>query len=287
MKRFVCAFIIIMIIVSSVSFASYSGPIDSSSRVFQLGLLGRGGLDLDRNINRDELATIAVRIGGFEYLAAFENEESAFTDVDDWATAYVNIASDKGYVRGISKDKFNPKGKVNYTELLTVLMRLLAYEDGIDFNAYPDEYYNKAIEIGLGNLYISYDHVVNRGLVAETIDKALDLEIKGAGGTLASSLGKAPIVEVEAPKDKPYMDNLSFNTSIIGVFSGTLKGISSSGYKLVFLSGADTALDRVILDKFGAFSIEGFDIGVVAKLQGYKYEVYSPQGDLVLKEELK
>lgn len=277
--------LIIVLLFSSFGLSpAYGGPIENS-RVFQLGIMGQGQLNLDKNLSRAELATIAVRLTNLESLVSSSNKTTKFKDVKGWSLAYVNIVSNNNLMSGSGKDTFNPNGKVNYTELLTVLMRILGYEDGIDFKEFPKDYYNKAMEIGLGNLYIPSNEVVTREVVVKTIDKALGLNIKGEDRDLASTLLTSP-PQVVKPKDKPYMDNLSFNTSIIGVFSGRLKGISVDGYKVVLLSKAGNTLDSVVVNKEGTFSIEGFDVSTISRLQGYKYEVYSPNGELILNDNL-
>lgn len=257
-----------------------------------MGIMGQGSIDLDKNISRAELATIAVRLMGLEYLKDFQKQSTPFEDVKGWSVPYVNIAYDLDIINGVKRNSFNPNGTVSYEELLTVLMRVLGYEDGIDFKNYPEDHYSKAMEIGLGNLYIPHDEVITRGVAAATINKALDLKMKNSDKTLSSLqlnyyIDRNEIKKESVIESKIYMKELNFNTTIVGVFSGVLMGVDDfSGYKVVLLSKAGKALDSIVLEKNGGFSIEGFDISTLNKLQGYKYEIYSPNGNLILWDNL-
>lgn len=280
---------VIVLLFPAVSMANPYDDIIENIRVFQMGII-QGDLELNKYLSRAELATVAVRVMGLEYIKDYQKDYTSFKDVKGWAVPYVNIAYDLGLMNGVKKEFFSPNGKVTYVELLTVLLRVLGYEDGVDFKRYPEDYYSKALEIGLGNLYIPHDEVVTKGIAAKTINKALDLKLKDSDKELSSLqlnyFFNETIVE-SMVNNKVYMSDLSFNTSIVGVFSGVLKGIDDfTGYKIELLSKSGTLLESIIVNKNGSFSIDGFDISALSKLQGYKYEVYSSNGTMVLKDDL-
>lgn len=261
-------------------------------KVFQLGIIS-DSLNLNKNFTRAELATIGVKLSGLTFMVDNKKTSTPFKDVNGWAAPYVNLAHEMGLMNGVKKYLFNPNGKVTYVELLTVIMRVLEYEDGIDFKKYPEDYYSKALEIGLGNLYIPHDEVVTKEITIKTINKALSLKMKNSGKELSSlqlfipSVTSISDTEGYIVDSKVYLDDLSFNTTLIGVFSGVLKGNSDfSGYKVKLLTKSDNVLESVVLNKNGSFSMEGFDISMFSKLQGYKYEIYSPGGTLVLWDDL-
>ena len=254
------------------------------------GYFGVGGLQLDKKINRASLATVTIRLMGLESEALNYKGKALFKDIENfqggWATPYASLVKENGLMSGNSKDKFNPGGNVTYVELLTVFMRVLGYKDGMDFINYPDDYYKKALEIGLGDMYISKDEEVLRETVLNTMVKALNTNIKDKDYTLFSNLNSKP--KKEAPPVKITMENMKFNTIISGVFSGELKGTSDfTGYRVVLLSKSGSIYESKVLDKSGKFVIDSFDIGVLAKLNGYKYEVYNGQGALVLEGQLQ
>lgn len=261
--------LVVLLIFSSFSYANYD-------RVFSLGILGQGGANLDGKLSREQLATVAVRLMGIEYLKDSYNNKSNFKDVSGWALPYVNMAYENNIISGVSKDKFDPNGDVTYIQVLTVLMRLLGYKDNIDFTKFPDDYYNKALEIGLGNLYIPYDEVVTRETMAITIERFFDLKIKDMVISYYDYMG------MDVPKEIK-IENISFNTSIVGSFSGNLKGDSDfSQYKIGVYSRNGSLYKMVNPEKNGKFSITGFDNSIMAKLSGYKYIVYDSNMNLIL-----
>ncbi len=240
------------------------------------------------------------------------DKKGDFKDVKGWALPYVNIVSQEGIMKGSSPDLFNPNGQLTYVEVLTVLMRVLGYEDGIDFKNYPVDYYNKALEIGLGDLYIKDREVITRSIASNTIDRALELNMKNSDIKLKDNLKNSIKVlpkkeepkkdipqKEETPKvDKPKTEevvkekitirNIKFNHSVVGLFSGELKGSDDfTGYKVEISSKVGKVYKTTTLDKSGSFSISGFDVDLVTKLSGYMYKVYDTKGNMILSGELK
>lgn len=284
-KGFILVLVVVMIF-SSLSFAN-------NDRVTSLGIIGQGGSNLGDKLSRDQLATVAVRLMGIEHLKSNYDKKGNFKDLSGWALPYVNMAFDHGVMSGVSKDQFNPTGEVTYVQVLTILMRLLGYKDGIDFSKYPDDYYAKALEIGLANMYLEHNKVISRGEAATTIEKAFDLKMKDSNISYFDSIGNTlkanqPVVVPNTSKEIIVkMENISFSTSIVGTFSGILKGADDfSGYKVEIYSKSGKLYNSVSPDKYGNFSISGFDNSVVAKLSGYEYKVYDFNGKLVLSNNL-
>lgn len=245
----------------------------------------------NKNISRAEMATVAVRLLGLENLKDDYNKKGNFKDVKGWALPFVNIASENGVMMGSKKDIFNPNGQLTYVEVLTVLMRILGYEDGIDFKNYPDDYYNKALEIGLGDLYIKDKQIITRKIASDTIDKALELNMKNSNKKLSNNISNSPVVnspkEDNSPK-KITIGNIEFNSSIVGVFSGELKGSNDfTNYKVEILSKGGQVYKTTTSDKSGKFKITGFDVKTMSKLSGYMYKVYDAKGSIILSSDLK
>ncbi len=268
---------------------------DEIRRVINRGYLGQGGLNLDKNINRAELSAVVVRLLGLEDEAKNFKGQIPFKDVmgfqKGWAAPYVALAYREGIIQGVNPTTFNPKGQVSYVEMLTIFMRILGYEDGIDFVKYPDDHFIKSIEIGLGQVYMDMNHKVTRRDVALTIEKLLDLSLKNEDTTLIEKLDKIP--NPVKREEKIYMSNLDFNTSIAGIFKGQLKGRDDfSDYKVELLSkeydrGELVIYDKVSVDKDGVFKIWNFDISWTAKFRGYQYRAYNSRGELILEGELR
>lgn len=259
-------------------------------RVINRGYMGKGGLNLDNYINRAEFATVAVRLLGLEKEAKSYSGKCPFVDVKKfqggWAVGYTAVAHEKGVMKGVSDSRFNPNGKVTYVEMLTVFMRILGYEDGIDFIDYPNGYYERGLELGIGELHRKPNEKVTRGDVALTIEKLLDMKMKDEDITLVDKLDKVPKV-VEKNEEVIKMTDISFNTTITGLFTGKLVGKKNfAGYKVELASLGGKIYDSTFADSNGKFKITSFDVGYLARLEGYKYRVYDKNGNVVLEGQL-
>jgi len=256
--------------------------------------------DLDELMTRKELATVGVRLKEVENLLEFYDDKDIFSDVKGWAKPYINLAYTFDIMKGTGKDKFEPDANVSYVELLTVIMRSLGYHDGIDFVKYPEDYYNKALEIGLANMYMPHDQLVTRQIAYDSLMNVFDMEDKythedvpedyqinddsyGEAGLSINAYKEESSYYLKEwfPKEMLYIE-LNFSTSIIGMFSGKLGGIEDfTGYKIELLSKNDELYDSRILGKDGEFSFTDFDISPLAKLKGYKYKIYDDQGEFI------
>ncbi len=289
MKKLVLFVLILSLLVPSLAQAS---QVVDRKWIIENEYFGRGGLRLDEKITRAELATLIVRLMGFKS-DEYKNVDLTFKDIKNyqggWAAKDISIAAEEGIIRGVSKDRFNPSGNVVYNELLTVFMRALGYRDGIDFSNYPDDYYNKAMEIGLASLYISGDKEVSREIVLTTIENALKTSLKNSEITLFEILNSENNLKPKDVEEKEIkIANLVFNTLVSGTFKGQLVGRDDfTGYRVLLLSQNGNIYDNMILDKKGEFSLTDFDIGFLGKLNGYKYEIYDSSGNLALEDVLK
>lgn len=286
MKRLIIFILSLTLLLPNLVLAQGEG-ISDIKEVIERGFLEKEGLD--RKINRAELATVSIRLMGLEKSASSYKGKIYYKDIEKfqggWAVPYISLAKEHGIMEGVSKDKFNPQYNVSYVEVLTVLMRILGYEDGIDFIDFPQDYYKKALEIGLGDMRISPNEKVTRMTVALTIEKALNSRLRDEDYTLLEKLDKVPQKEIIVEEIK--LDNLKFNTSIAGIFSGELKGSSDfTGYRVALLSKKGRLYKEKILGKDGKFVINDFDIGLLPKLDGYKYEIYNSEGKLILSDNL-
>lgn len=286
--------IVLFLLIFSLFIPSFVLAADRVDRkwIIENKYFGQGGLRLDEKISRAELATLVVRLMGLN-VKNFKDSDLIFKDIKyyqgGWAAEDISIAASRGLIRGVSMDRFNPSGDVTYNELLTVFMRVLGYRDGIDFSSYPDDYYNKALEIGLADLYISGEKVVSREIVLSSMEKALNTSLKSSDDTLYEMLSsESKIVSRDTSKDDIEIKDLVFNTLVSGTFKGNLVGRDDfTGYRVVLLSNNGSIYDNVILDAKGDFTISDFDIGLIGKLGGYKYEIYDNRGQLILEDSLK
>lgn len=84
---------------------------------------------LNRAPTRAEALVMLIRLLGEEKEAESYDAKHPFTDVPDWAKAYVAYGFDMGYTKGISEEKFGSDVFANEEMYLTFVLRSLGYSD--------------------------------------------------------------------------------------------------------------------------------------------------------------
>jgi len=139
MKR-LAAFILVLILgftmLTPSAFAASGARDTSFEEKLAVDLQGLGLLKsvtgndfaLDRAPTRIEAVVMLVRSLGKESEALASSWTDPFTDVPEWASKYVSYAFRKGYVNGVSYDKFGT-GKASAEMYVTFALRSLGYFD--------------------------------------------------------------------------------------------------------------------------------------------------------------
>lgn len=86
-----------------------------------------GSLKLDSPITRAEFTKLViVAIGEENEALRFKSEKSKFSDVDlnHWANGFVNLAVEKGYVKGHGDGTFKPQDNLTMEEAIAIVARL-------------------------------------------------------------------------------------------------------------------------------------------------------------------
>lgn len=223
MKKILSLVLVLSMVLGSFGFAFAAEEVvpDSVKRVHAAGLFGVGGLELDRIATRAELATLVLRLHGYED-AEIEALKTAsnFSDVaaTSWYAPYVGLAVQEGLFTGdTGANTFRPLENAKYAELLVVILRALGYGEDLAGLAWPNGYVLKAAEVGIDvDLTKDANSTVSRLVVGATIDKALDLEVKGGEETLGQKLGLEGFEPVE-----PEPEELE----VVGVSADNLKQV--------------------------------------------------------------
>jgi len=121
-------------------------------------------------ITRAEFAKIACIAGGMGANAdVLKSSTSKFTDVaaGQWYTGFVNLANSQGWVKGFPDGTFRPNATITYAEVITVLTRLLGYNDNLP-GPWPVDYIAKA-----GALDITEDVSFDANSAATRVDVAV------------------------------------------------------------------------------------------------------------------
>ncbi len=140
---------------SAAQFSDVSGSPVQTAAIYKLNALGiiegypDGTFGPDRTISRAEFAKIAVNMAGLQAVASgMANTPSVFKDINtgDWFNGFVNVAAAQGYVKGDPNGTFRPNDQVTQGEAITVMMRLLGYNDNLPGD-WPADYIAKAANL--------------------------------------------------------------------------------------------------------------------------------------------
>lgn len=99
----------------------------------------KGNLNLDRTVTRAEFTKMAVAAHPTGRYTAESSATSPFYDVPaaHWAAGYVSAGVELGLIRGYLDGLFRPDGTITLEEAVTVVLRLLGYQDSDFVGAYP------------------------------------------------------------------------------------------------------------------------------------------------------
>lgn len=134
----------------------FKGNDDVSSN-YMLNQLGITQYPLDSDtvpreyISRAEFAKIAVYLAGKQALVEeMISADSIFLDVksEDWFNGYVNVAVAEGIMNGDPSGNFFPRDEIKQSEVVTVLLRILGYNDNLS-GRWPANYISKAANLGM------------------------------------------------------------------------------------------------------------------------------------------
>ena len=113
-----------------------------------LGLVGGYGKNADGSVNfalgdkltRAQAFVLVVRFIGAEKDATANVQSHPFTDVPAWAAPYIGYVYANGITKGVSETKFDPDTEVSEAAFLTILLRVLGYDDGAGDFKWDDPY---------------------------------------------------------------------------------------------------------------------------------------------------
>lgn len=132
------------------------------------------------NITRAEFAKIACIAGGMGKSAEIlQSSPSMYSDVaaGQWYTGYINLCSSQGWVKGYPDGTFRPNAQITYAEVITVLVRLLGYNDNLP-GPWPVDYIAKAGALDITeNISFDSNAPATRGDVAVMADATLDCDV--------------------------------------------------------------------------------------------------------------
>jgi hypothetical protein len=165
------------------SFSDVTGTSAEAAAIYRLNGLGvldgypDGTFGPEKTITRAEFAKIACVTAGLKSVASgMGGTASPFSDVatDHWANGWINVAAAQGYVKGDPAGTFRPEDQITQAEVVTVLLRLLGYNDNLA-GEWPSDYIAKAANLGvLDDVTFVAGQAATRGVVAILTSATLD-----------------------------------------------------------------------------------------------------------------
>jgi len=152
MKLMVLILMMVLTVNHTFVYAVTSDEYFAGNQLKQLGILKGytdGTLKLEKPISRAEVATIMVRVRGYEN-CSINLEGIEFIDVETSYWAYLNIqnAYKLEIIQGYLDLSFKPLNNISYAEVITIMINTLGHKDDVVGN-WPENYINKARELGV------------------------------------------------------------------------------------------------------------------------------------------
>lgn len=189
-KTFIFKSILMAALVVFISYSGVNATYGSTSQdvkintVVRLGIFkgdADGNLRLDDKIIRSELITAFVRTLGLEGDMNSAAPDISFKDINSshWAYSYIKTAVKNKLVAGYPDNTIGPDKYINYAEALTLIIRVLGYEDILSSGNWPDNVISKCSELGITKDFSAKsDKQMTRREIASLIYNALSVSLK-------------------------------------------------------------------------------------------------------------
>ena len=205
--RSILFFALTLTLLSSAAYAA--SEIDTSAALLaERGILEgdqTGNLNLGKSLTRAELAVILTRLDftdspgglskwrewGLAHFADPQNRYNSFTDVPNWALPYVEYCYQRGLMKGVGDNSFDPQSEVNPKMACTVILRHCnAAETDWDY----ETSLAKAQSLGIAPYEGMSGSVILRGAMAVIIRRGMDYESGHPAASETPAASKSPAV---------------------------------------------------------------------------------------------
>ena len=150
-----------------------------------------GNLNLEGNVTRAQFAKMLVNASSYKDSVGDSAGVSLFKDVksDYWASAYIKIAVDEGWMVGYTDGTFRPYQSITLEQACTTVLRLLGYDDSSMAGSFPAAQLSKASALGLRDqITLGQGGIMTRSDCVYLFYNALTAQ-NSSGQTYASTLG--------------------------------------------------------------------------------------------------
>ena len=150
-----------------------------------------GNLNLEGNVTRAQFAKMLVNASSYKNSVGNSAGVSLYKDVksDYWASAYIKIAVDEGWMIGYTDGTFRPYQSITLEQACTTVLRLLGYDDSSMAGSFPAAQLSKASALGLRDqITLGQGGIMTRSDCVYLFYNALTAQ-NSSGQTYASTLG--------------------------------------------------------------------------------------------------
>ena len=151
-----------------------------------------GDMDLSGAITRAQFAKMLVMASPYkDSVSSVGSNYSLFSDVrrGHWATEYIRVAVEQGWVTGYSDGSFRPEETIKLEEAAASLLRLLGYENSDLAGSYPAAQITKFHALGLGDgITVTQGQRLTRGDCMYIFYNLMTAQTK-SGSVYATTLG--------------------------------------------------------------------------------------------------
>lgn len=277
---------------------------DAIKKAVALGIIEGyedGTFGPDKTITRAEFAKIAVTAAGAKDTATMlEANASSFKDVkaNSWYTGWINAGESLGIFKGDANGNFRPNDTISNQEAITVMLRLLGYNDNLT-GSWPVNYVTKANQINiLDDVNIVASAAAKRGdivvMLSETLDSDLVTYDKDTNEFVKKQIGinssdfvtlladsfEGSYIDVDSFFQIDQLRDVSAQTlnwnvgKVLKAEQVTTNGITSTYNRPVNFNGT------LIVDKDTAVSNNATDLFNLENHQGKVYYVKGADGKL-------
>jgi len=198
-KSTLSIFLILSLLISTISssFAFAADTIDYSgaiSRMKQLGILDSSVTTANSTkvMTRGQFAKAVATADNLLVEATGMQGATVFPDVtaNSALSGYVNVLLDKQLISGTADGKFHPEVSITYSEICTVLVKLLGYADSDLTGTWPSNYLGKAQNLKITDkLSFKKGDKTTLRAAALMFDRLLDTKVKSSGTATTSTTG--------------------------------------------------------------------------------------------------
>ncbi|WP_134685125.1 S-layer homology domain-containing protein [Brevibacillus migulae] len=185
-----------LLTVPGLSFAANSLPLNdidqtvNKNAILKLNYAGvlkgytDGSFKPAKEVTRAEFAKIAVMAMGYtEEQVKLYNGTTAFKDIpaDHWASGYINLAVDKGIIKGYPDHTFRANNQVKVSEALTVLVNGLKINVTASSSLWYQPYLLEANKVGIYDTTETATANATREMIAKFADKFMETPVYASG----------------------------------------------------------------------------------------------------------